>query len=198
VNLAVELATFFHRIGDAEAANVALDPVRHTFLEDREVLKPAQEDLDRAIEEGRLAIPQQDNDGSPPVVDAWWAQLRRLTQHNEFQDAVVARDAALRQAIMDVASEETTCVIEFDASCGHSLAKMAQALPQIKFVGISRTETAKSLNERMFQSKNLTFLTGAVASALNPEIAGAVPILFHANANRCYPAFLAALYARCR
>src|SRR5262249_59500727 len=44
VNLAVELATFFHRIGDAEAANVALDPVRHTFLEDREVLKPAQED----------------------------------------------------------------------------------------------------------------------------------------------------------
>ncbi len=198
--LNVQLATFFIRIGDVEAANVALDAVRHAFVSQSFALEHLRRDVDLAM--AHVERLQAADGAEQHSADAWWGQWRRFTNCNQFQDALVALGMAFESAlagILDTKSDETTSVIELGIGCGHTLASVARQHPQIRFFAIDPTRSTTQFNERMFRADNLTFLGGDVMAHLVHTDFGANPILFHGDvAGLCRPEFLAGLYARCR
>jgi hypothetical protein len=108
VQLATQLAVFFIRIGDIDAANSALNAPRHTFLDERSALAPQQIELDRAIDEGRIgeAAEAPSTDGDRHPLDS---------SVTEFQNPLAARQAALRRLTERIiaASKGTVTAFEF-------------------------------------------------------------------------------------
>jgi hypothetical protein len=200
--LNLELATFFMRIGDVEAANMALEPVRHAFVGQRFALDHLRDDIDLAV---AYVQQSQGTDGAASekqFADAWWAQWRRFASCNPFQDAAVALGAAFEGALADILDGQTyeaTSVVEFGVGCAHTLAMLARRYPRVRFFGIDHTRSSNQFNECVYQADNLVFLTGDAIYHLAHADLGAKPILFHGNASgRCHPGLLASVYERCR
>lgn len=198
VLLAVELSAFFLRLGDTDAANVALDAVRHAFLDERSALTQQQTDLDRDIDQGRLADRKYGGEPSS-AAEVWQNQHRWQSRCTEFQNQ---REAAIRAMIARIVQDskgDITTVIEFGCFCGDSLVKLARQLPQVQFIGLSEGELITGLNSRLIDSNNPAFAIDRGPNALTPDMAGNRTLLFHAGIeDKSYPAKLAQLYGRCR
>ena len=198
VALNLELAAFFMRIGDVEAANFALAPVKHAFVGESFALSHLRDDVDLAVKHVQRSQPE----GAKAESDAWWEQWRSFAHRNEFQDPVVALGEALERALVDILNKQsgdTTSVIEFGVGCAHTLASVARRYPHIRFVGIDHTRSANQFNESVFRADNLTFLTGDTMHHLTHAEFGGKPILFHGDVGgKSHPAMLASLYEKCR
>jgi hypothetical protein len=193
--LARDFAMFFAQLGEVEAANKALEPIRHTLLEERNGLAQQQVELDRSIDEGRTA----NQAGDESVITLWPEQHRRLSQRTEFQDPLVARDAALRRTIGDILRTDgtITTVIEFDTICADTIVRLAHEHAKTKFVSLAEDDAA-ALNAPLLDGTNASRASGGVG-ALLALAAGSHALLFHAGtADTTYPAKLAQLYGRCR
>jgi hypothetical protein len=95
VLMATELAMFFMRIGDIDAANVALGGVSHAFLDERSALTPQQAELDRAIDEGRSGVAAPLSSG----------RHQAGAQVEEFQNPLAAREAVRRRLTERIVGE---------------------------------------------------------------------------------------------
>ena len=75
-----DLAMFFARLGEIEAADKALEPIRHAFLDERNALAIQQAELDRGLDEEWIG----DKAAESTSAALWQEQHRRLSQCNEF------------------------------------------------------------------------------------------------------------------
>ena len=153
VPLARDLAMFFARLGEIEAADKALEPIRHAFLDERNALAIQQAELDRGIDEEWIG----DKAAESTLAALWQEQHRRLSQCNEFQDPLVARDATLRRMIGRIvrdAGGAISTVIEFNTICADTIARLSREHAHVEFISLPEDDVA-ALNAPLLDGANV-------------------------------------------
>lgn len=198
VLLARELARFFVRLGDTDAANIALDAVRHTFLDERNALAEQQVALDQVLDEARSADQKHETGASISRHDLWQLQCRQFTQP-EFHNPLAAQDAAVRRMVERIVREtgDIARVIELDTLCAETLVRLSRDLKDIECIGIAESQ-AISMNRALMSDRGPVLLQDDGPSTLASAVAQGRPLILHLGAERFYPTGLTQLYGQCK
>lgn len=199
--LTMELATCLARSDRPGEADALLQSMRHVFEDERRSLEPLQREIEEAIATDRLTKEaSHDIYTEEVVVTTWWRYWRCYEGFGEHQEGNAGLDHAIRRAVKPILQGgEIRTFIDFGAFCAHTIFRLAQEFPAIRFIGIDRPQIARDLNVEAFALPNLEFIAGDVLDLVETAQIGADTALFHARtACFCYPAYLRRLYAASR
>jgi hypothetical protein len=89
-------------------------------------------------------------------------------------------------------------VIDFGTFCASPLYKLSVKFPNIKFFGLDREKSTKSLNDAAYQDHNLEFIAGDILDVLPKLPIRDNSLLFHSRtATLIYPEQLKLIYKAC-
>jgi len=93
---------------------------------------------------------------------------------------------------------EVTNVIDFGTFCASPLYKLSLRYPNVKFYGVDREKSTKSLNDAAYQNSNLEFIAGEILDVLSRLPIRNNSLLFHSRtATLIYPEQLKNIYKAC-
>lgn len=214
-SLIMSMAGASFRLKKTEAANGFLDSVRETlnrrgadtFAGDQKI-ELLDAELDRAIrgkllERPRASFHSVGDRYDESGVKGYWEQLFYAFntlgrfQHGWANLCYVAQDI-ITDCITNV-DGNIKSIINFGVFCAESDYRLATKFPQIKFIGVDRELSTKTLNDHAFQASNLSFVQANIMDFLShlPNL-NDTKLLFHSRtATLLYPELVLQLYQAC-
>jgi hypothetical protein len=201
--LRLHLISHLINTNQIDAANARIredvDAIRADLSAEIEPAVANQADLESAMAEGRLEIPDANDIYREDFVRSMWLSYyesfvtRSPRQHG---DAALGSQYADLIASLAAASD---VIVDFGAMCGQWLAEAARRHPAVTFYGSDRQPLIRAMNERAYREPNLQFRDGDIFDTLREAAArpGRKAMIHVRTGCVLYPALLDRLYRFC-